>query len=69
MEFTPVPQRTSPNLYGYKKGASRCIYQGEALHCPRTINANDPRPERAVAKISRYADTTNRDTPKNGIPA
>ena len=32
-----------------KKGASRCIYQSEALECPYSINANDPRPERAVA--------------------
>ena len=36
-------------LLGYKKGADRCIYQSEALQSLRTINANDPRPERAVA--------------------
>ena len=36
-------------LYGYKKGADRCIYHIEALQSLRTINANDPRPERAVA--------------------
>ncbi len=36
-------------LYGYKKGADRCIYLAGALQSLRTINANDPRPERAVA--------------------
>ena len=35
-------------LYGYKKGASRCIYLDEALQCLYSINANDPRPQRAV---------------------
>ncbi|WP_170861490.1 hypothetical protein [Fibrobacter sp. UWB7] len=38
-----------PILYGYKKGVDRCIYQSEALECLYTINANDPRPKRAVA--------------------
>ena len=36
-------------LYGYKKGADRCIYHSEALQCLYKINANDPRPQRAVA--------------------
>ena len=36
-------------LLGYKKGADRCIYPNGALQSLRTINANDPRPERAVA--------------------
>ena len=36
-------------LYEYKKGASRCIYPNEAVEGLYTINANDPRPERAVA--------------------
>ena len=36
-------------LYGYKKGADRCIYHLEALQSLLPINANAPRPERAVA--------------------
>lgn len=42
---------------------------------PSTINANDPRPKRAVA-LGLYDQepvekpvTTNRDTPQNSIPA
>ena len=49
--------------YEYKKGASRCIYHSEAQQSLYTINANDPRPKRAVA------NTANRDTPQNDIPA
>ena len=36
-------------LYEYKKGADRCIYHLEALQSLLPINANDPRPKRAVA--------------------
>ena len=36
-------------LLGYKKGADRCIYHLEALQSLLPINANDPRPKRAVA--------------------
>ena len=37
-------------LLGYKKGADRCIYHLEALQSLLPINANDPRPKRAVAQ-------------------
>ena len=41
--------RIRAKFCGNKKGASRCIYPNEALQSLRTINANDPRPKRAVA--------------------
>ena len=37
------------NLYEYKKGVDRCIYQSGAIDCLNAINTNDPRPKRAVA--------------------
>jgi hypothetical protein len=39
-------------LCKYKKGASRCIYPYGAQQSLYTINANDPRPKRAVAPWS-----------------
>ena len=51
-EISPFNKELHQILYGNKKGASRCIYPREALHCLRTINANDPRPKRAVVQTS-----------------
>jgi len=71
MESAPVElQRPKPILYGHKKGADRRIYLCGAIDCLNAINANDPRPKRAVA-LDLYDQepvekpvTTNRDTPK-----
>ena len=46
---SPLCKDSCQILWKQKKGASRCIYQSGALDCLSTINANDPRPKRAVA--------------------
>ena len=50
MEFRPNSTKNFANFcINTRKGVDRCVYHIEALQCLRTINANDPRPKRAVA--------------------